>query len=83
MCPAQVPYAQLVNDFRSETASSTNKKLNWIERFSISYLTSQRRKGLNSLLRCYQKMGLNKLPLRLNSYLPKKVFANPKVKFKE
>jgi glycolate oxidase iron-sulfur subunit len=76
MCPAQVPYAQLVNNFRSETASSNNKKLNWIERFSINYLTGQHRKGLNSLLRCYQKMGLNKLPLRLNSYLPKKVFAN-------
>jgi len=76
MCPAKVPYAKLINDFRSETSAPSNHKLNWTERTAINCLTGQHQKGLNSLLRFYQKTGLNKLPLQLNDYLPAKTPAN-------
>ena len=76
MCPAKVPYARLVNDFRSETASANNNKLSELERSLIKRLTGQHRKSLNGLLRFYQKTGLYRLPLRLNDYLPSKASAN-------
>lgn len=75
MCPAQVPYARLINDFRSET-HTPNNELNWAERSAINYLTGQHRKGLNTLLRFYQNLGLNKLPLPINNYLPVKTYSN-------
>ncbi len=76
MCPAQVPYAQLINDFRDETSTPTHNKLKWAEHAAIHYLTKPYRKSLNTLLRFYQKLGLNKLPLEFNKYLPAKISSN-------
>lgn len=76
MCPAQVPYAEISNRFRSETATSSTHQLGLLERSAIKALTGPYRKALNALLRFYLKTGLNKYSLTLNEVLPGKVLAN-------
>ena len=76
MCPAKVPYARLINDFRGDTNTTEHNKLSLLERSFISRLKGQYRKSLNFFLRFYQKVGLSKLPLQLNTYLPAKIFSN-------
>lgn len=76
MCPAQVPYARLSNDFRSEAFSSSDNKLKPLEQSAVNLLTSPYRKSLNTLLRLYQKFGFNRLPFQLNDYLPTKSSGN-------
>ena len=63
MCPAQVPYARLVNDFRAQTATAGDNKLSAIERFGINALTGKSRHLLNRLLRVYKKLRLDKFTL--------------------
>jgi len=73
MCPAQVPYTRLLNDFRAETASSTdNNKLNSLETFTLNTLTGKHRKAMGKLVSLYQTTGLNKLPIPSNNYLSDK-----------
>ncbi|WP_415008903.1 (Fe-S)-binding protein [Cycloclasticus pugetii] len=76
MCPAKVPYARLINDFRGDTNTTEHNKLSLLERSFISRLKGQYRKSLNFFLRFYQKVGLSKLPLQLNTYLPAKISSN-------
>lgn len=63
MCPAQVPYARLVNDFRAQAPASSDNKLSTMERIGINTLTGQYRQVLNKLLRVYKKLRLDKCTL--------------------
>jgi len=72
MCPAQVPYTQLLNDFRAETVeSANNKSLSTLETLTIDALTGSHRATMGRLVGLYQKTGLSKLPISSNDYLAK------------
>jgi len=76
MCPAKVPYSQLINDFRAETRPTNSNKPNWLQQKAINGLTGQHRAGLNRLLKLYKQIGLGKLPTSINDYLPSRIVAN-------
>jgi len=73
MCPAQVPYTRLLNDFRAETVSNTtNNKLSTLEALALNTLTGTHHKTMGLLVSLYQTTGLSKLPIPSNNYLPDK-----------
>jgi glycolate oxidase iron-sulfur subunit len=73
MCPAQVPYAQLVNDFRAETKVATNGTT----KLAKIILTSNKRTLLNTLLRVFNKIPLTHYLLpSLSRFIPEKVHPN-------
>lgn len=78
MCPAQVPYAHLINQFRAETAEITEQPLSTAEQFTVKLLTGQHSRGVNALLRFYQQSGLNELfgKYKENDYLPDTIINN-------
>ncbi|MEW5012016.1 MAG: (Fe-S)-binding protein [Cycloclasticus sp.] len=70
MCPAQVPYTRLLNDFRAETtADSNDNRLGLLENVAINTLTGSDRTMMSQLVNVYQKTGLSKLPIPRNDYL--------------
>ncbi|ORU91656.1 MAG: glycolate oxidase iron-sulfur subunit [Cycloclasticus sp. symbiont of Bathymodiolus heckerae] len=77
MCPANVPYSRLVNDFRAETsAAASDTPLNIFTQKALNNLTGKKRQTLNTLVRLAQSTGAIKLSARATQYLPKKLSAN-------
>ena len=73
MCPAQVPYTQLVDDFRAATINdSSNKNISRLEALALKALTGPYRATMGHLVGAYQKVGLSKLPIHGNDYLADK-----------
>ena len=69
MCPAQVPYTRLLNEFRGATNTPKDSGLSRLETLVINGLKGSYRQAMSYAVDLYQKLGLSKLPLHRNSYL--------------
>ncbi len=69
MCPAQVPYTRLINEFREATQAPSNSGLSRLETITLKGLSGAHRHAMSHAVDLYQQLGLSKLPLAHNNYL--------------